>query len=61
MATITCEPPPMTKAALPPDPPCIILTTAPLPEHQGERHPLAAVPVAQEPRPVVEPPAPLGP
>lgn len=61
MATTTCEPPPTMKAAPPPAPPCITLTTAPLLEHQGELHLLAAAPEAQEPRPAEEPPVPLAP
>lgn len=61
MATTTCERPPTMKVALPLAPPCTTLTTAPLQEHQGELHLLAAVLVAQEPRPAEEPPVPLAP
>lgn len=61
MATTTCEPPPTMKAAPPLAPPCTTLTTAPLQERQGELHPLAAVPEAQEPRPAEEPLFLLGP
>lgn len=61
MGTTMSEPLPMMRAALPLAPPCTILTTAPLQEHQGALHLLAAALVAQELQPAEEPLVPLAP